>query len=70
VLEIVEEKYCLKLPKRVIAIDYGEDVGDLFVRFKLAEHTEGDATKDGRVVVHYDEKGKVAAIEVTDLTTL
>lgn len=69
-LEIVEEKYCLKLPKRVIAIDYGEDVGDLFVRFKLAEHTEGDATKDGRVVVHYDEKGKVAAIEVTDLTTL
>jgi hypothetical protein len=70
VLKIVEEKYCLKLPKRVIAIDFGEDIRDLFVRFKLAEHTEGDASEDGKVIVHHDERGKVAPVEITDLTAL
>jgi uncharacterized protein YuzE len=68
VLEQVEAKYGLKMPKRVITIDYGEDVGDLFVRFRHADCTEGDATKDGRVIVHYDEKGRVAAVEITDIT--
>jgi len=70
VLEKVEKKYGLKLPRRVITIDFGEDVGDLFVRFTHAEHTEGEATADGKVIVHYDKKGKIAAIEITDITTL
>lgn len=69
-LERVEAKYGLKLPSRVITIDYGEDVRDLFVRFRHAEHTEGEATSDGKVIVHYDKKGKIAAIEVTDITAL
>ena len=67
-LEKVEAKYGLKLPRRVITIDYGEDVGDLFVRFKHAEHTEGEATADGKVIVHYDLKGRIAAVEITDIT--
>ncbi len=54
----------------MITIDYGEDIGDLFVRFKHADHTEGEPTSDGKVIVHYDSKGKIAAIEVTDITTL
>ncbi|MFB3889485.1 MAG: hypothetical protein ACE14S_08330 [Candidatus Bathyarchaeia archaeon] len=58
----------MKLPKRVITIDYGEDVCDLYVRFRHAERTEGEATADGKVVVHYDLKGKIAAVEITDLT--
>jgi uncharacterized protein YuzE len=70
VLEKVEAKYGLKLPRRVITIDYGEDVGDLFVRFRHTEHTEGEATEDGKVIVHYDKKGKIAAIEITDITAL
>lgn len=70
VLEKVEAKYGLKLPKQVITIDYGEDIGDLFVRFRHADSTEGEATADGRVIVHYDKKGKIAAIEVTDITAL
>jgi hypothetical protein len=37
VLEKAEAKYGLKLPRRVIAIDYGEDVGALFVRFRHVE---------------------------------
>ena len=69
-LETVEAKYGSKLPRRVITIDYGEDVGDLFVRFRHAEHSEGEATEDGKVIVHYDLKGKIVAIEITDMTVL
>jgi len=60
----------LKLPRKVITVDYGDDVGDLFVRFKHVEHMEGEPTEDGRVIVHYDEREEVAAIEITDITAL
>ncbi len=66
----MEAKYGVKLPRRVITIDYGGDVGDLFVRFRHAEHTEGEATADGKAIIHYDEKGKITAIEVKDLAAL
>jgi len=70
VLERLEEKYGLKLPRKVITVDYGDDVGDLFIRFKHAEHTEGEPTEDGRVIIHYDKRGCIVAIEITDITTL
>lgn len=70
VLEKVKAKYGLKLPRQVITIDYGEDVGDLFVRFRHADRTEGEATADGKVIVHYDKKGRIAAVEITDITAL
>jgi len=69
-LEITERKYGLKLPRKVITLDYGDDVGDLYIRFKHARHTEGEPTDDGRVIVHYDENQDVAAIEILDITTL
>ena len=69
-MERIEEKYGLKLPRKVITVDYGDDVGDLFVRFKHVEHMEGEPTEDGRVIVHYDEREEVAAIEITDITAL
>jgi uncharacterized protein YuzE len=52
----------------VITIDYDEDVGDLYIRFKNAEATEGEPTSDGKAIVHYDKKGKIAAVEITDST--
>jgi uncharacterized protein YuzE len=70
VLEQVEAKYGLKLPRTVITIDYGEDVGDLFIRFKNADATEGETTSDGKTIIHYDKKGKIAAVEITDITTI
>jgi uncharacterized protein YuzE len=70
VLEKLEAKYGLKLPRRVITVDYGEDIGDLFVRFRHADSTEGEATADGKVIVHYDKKGRIAAVEVADITAL
>jgi uncharacterized protein YuzE len=42
-------------------------VGDLYVRFRHADSTVGEATKDGKVIAHYDRKGKIVAIEITDL---
>jgi hypothetical protein len=70
VLEKVEKRYGLKLPRKVITVDYGDDVGDLFVRFRHVEHSEGEPTEDGRVIVYYDKRGKAVAIETTDITTL
>jgi hypothetical protein len=70
VLEKVEKRYGLKLPRKVITVDYGCDVGDLFVRFRHVERMEGEPTEDGRVIVHYDERGRIAAVEITDITTL
>ena len=70
VLEKVEKRYRLKLPRKVVTVDYGDDVGDLFVRFRYVEHTEGEPTEDGRVIVHYDKRGNVVAVEITDITSL
>jgi uncharacterized protein YuzE len=54
----------------VVAVDYGLDVGDFFVRFRHADSAEGDAMGDGKVIIHYDGKGKIAAVEITDITAL
>ena len=70
VLEKIEAKYSLKLPRTVITIDYDEDIGDLYIRFKNADTTEGEPTSDGKTIIHYDKKGKIAAIEITDITAL
>ena len=70
VLERVAEKYGLKLPGKVVTVDYGDDVGDLFVRFRHVEHADGEPTTDGRVIVYYDKRGNVVAVEITDITTL
>ena len=43
---------------------------DLCVRFRRVEHVEGEPTEDGRVIVCYDKRGKVVAVEITDITTL
>jgi uncharacterized protein YuzE len=68
-LEQIEAKYDLKLPRKVITINYDEDIG-LYIRFKNAETIEGEPTNDGKTIIHYDKKGKIAAIEITDITAL
>jgi len=51
-------------------VDYGDDVGDLYIKFKHAKHTEGEPTSDGQAIIHYDENGDIAAIEILDITTI
>ncbi len=67
-LEQLERRYGVKLPRTVITVDYDEEVGDLYIRFKNADATEGEPTSDGKATLHYDKKGKIAAVEITDLT--
>lgn len=57
------------MPRKVITVDYGDDVGDLFIRFKHAKSTEGEPTKDGQVILHYDEEEVIVAIEILNITT-
>jgi len=70
VLEGVGAKCGLRLPRMVVTVDYGVDVGDLFVRFEFIEDGEGEPTGDGRVIVHCDRRGSVVAVEITDITIL
>jgi hypothetical protein len=60
----MERKYGLKLPRKVITVDYGDDLGDLFIRFKHAKSTEGEPTEDGQVILHYGKKKDIVAIEI------
>lgn len=54
----------------MITIDYGEDIGDLYIRFNHAEATEGEPSADGKIILHYDPEGKIAAIEITNLAAI
>jgi len=58
------------LPRKVVMVDYGEDVGDLYVRFKHAEKPDGEPTADGRVIVYHDHDDNIAAVEILDIGKL
>ena len=70
ILEHVERKYRLRLPSRVIMADYDPREGDLYVRFREADLTEGEPTSDGLVLLHYDRQKRLAAVEILDITAL
>ena len=40
------------------------------MRFRRVERADGEPTADERVIVYYDKRGKVIAVEITDITTL
>lgn len=69
VLEKIESKYNITLPRHVVSLDYGEDVGDLHIKFKHSAQTEGEPTQDGQAIIFYDNH-EIAAIEITDITTI
>lgn len=48
-------------------VDYDEEEGDLYIRFKEAEYTEGEPSHDGLVIFHYSDN-KIAAIEIMNVT--
>ncbi len=60
----------MKLPRKVITVDYGDDVGDLFIRFKHAKTSEGEPTGDGQVILHYDEDKNIVAVEILSIAAL
>ncbi len=68
-MERVRRKYHLRIPSKVVMVDYDDVEGDLYLRFREAERTEGESTDDGLLVVHNDKRG-IAAIEILDLKEL
>ena len=70
ILSKVEGRYHVRLPRRVLMVDYGEH-NDLYIRFKHAEKPTGEPSKDGLVVFFYEERGgRPVAVEVLDLGQL
>lgn len=68
-MEKLRRKYGLRIPSKVVMADYDDKEGDLYIRFREAEHTEGEPTDDGLVIAHNDKKG-IAAVEILGLEEL
>ncbi|MGH9878135.1 MAG: DUF2283 domain-containing protein [Nitrososphaerales archaeon] len=62
----MQRKYKVKLPSKVTMVDYDEEEGDLYIRFREAEYTEGEPTEDGLVIFHYSDN-RIAALEIMDV---
>jgi len=65
-LSNIEERYSIRLPRRVIALDYGKK-GDLYIRFKYVEKPIGEPTKDGLVIFFYDDSKDIVALEILNV---
>ena len=62
----VEAKYGVKLPRKVVAVDFGSR-GDLYVRFKHVAKPIGEATNDGLAVFFYDDGLSPVGLELLDV---
>lgn len=62
-LEQLESAYGVRLPRKVITLDYDEDAGDIYIRFKNSEATEGEPTADGKTIFYYEKTGVIAGVE-------
>ncbi|MDG6904631.1 MAG: hypothetical protein JRN20_02470 [Nitrososphaerota archaeon] len=70
ILQKLEKRYHVKLPRKVVALDYGA-MGDLYIRFEHVEKPVGEATEDGLVVFLYrEETSEPVAVEIMDITQL
>jgi hypothetical protein len=70
ILNNVEKRYHLRLPRKVIALDYGTN-GDLYIRFEHVNDPIGEPTEDGLVVLFYKgDSEEVVAAEIMDVIQL
>jgi len=61
--------YRIKLPRKVIALDYGKR-GDLYIRFKYVDKPIGEPTEDGFAIFFYDDSKDIVALEILDLNEI
>lgn len=67
VLSKLELRYKLKLPRVVLAVDYGER-GDLYIRFKHVDRPVGEPAEDGLAILFYEDgSDRPVAVEILDL---
>ena len=70
ILAGVEERYHVKLPRTVLAVDYG-DRGDLYLTFKHVKKPIGEPSEDGLAVFFSEGSGSpIVAVEILDLAEL
>jgi len=70
ILSKIEKAYGIKLPRSVLAVDYGER-NDLYIRFRHVEKPLGEPTEDGLLIFFYDNPGDGAVgVEILDLSLL
>ena len=70
ILDRVEKRYRLKLPRKVVTLDYGTK-GDLFIRFEHVGNPVGEPSEDGLVIFFYKEDSdQLVGIEIMDITQL
>lgn len=61
----MEKKYKIKLPRKVVAIDYDE--GNLYLRFKHIDKPIGEPSEDFKVIFFYTNGNKIVALEILDV---
>jgi hypothetical protein len=66
VLSRIENRYKVKLPRTVVALDYGRK-GDLYIRFKHSEKPIGEPEKDVLAIFFYEDS-TIVAVELIDVT--
>ena len=67
VLSKLELRYKLKLPRAVLAVDYGER-GDLYIRFKHVDRPVGEPAEDGLAIFFYEDgSDRPVAAEILEL---
>jgi len=66
ILASVEKRYHTKLPRKVVALDYGKR-GDLYIRFKYVEKPIGEPMKDGLAIFFYEDSKDIVALEILDV---
>ncbi len=64
IVEKLRERY--KVEGKVVALDYGKDVNDLFVRISHEPIDDSEPSEDGLVIFHY-HGNKLVAVEILDL---
>ncbi len=65
ILRRIESKYKVKLPTKVVMVDYGER-DDLYIRFKHVQKPLGRQSDDSKVIFFYDN-GKIVGLEILHL---
>ncbi len=65
ILKKIESRYKVRLPKKVVMVDYGER-DDLYIRFKIVRKPIGEPSDDSRVIFFYDD-GKIVGLEILHL---
>ena len=70
ILDSVERRYRLKLPRKVVALDY-ETKGDIYIRFEHVGNTVGEPSEDGLVIFFYNaDSDDLVGFEIMDITQL